>query len=60
MNSCGFCGDRWPDAEVHNCWVLATNIRQENLQAPMPTDYAILGRPAQTDEEWYESHGHAD
>lgn len=60
MSSCVDCGDRWPDTAVHNCWVRAKGRAQENLPAPMPTDYARLGRPAQTDAEWYREHGHGD
>jgi hypothetical protein len=61
MNSCGKCGDRWPHGEVHNCWVQAKEWAQENLSAPQPSDFvpSYPTRP-QTDEEWYQSHGHAD
>lgn len=52
MNSCGHCGDRYPDTDIHNCWVLAKTWAQENLPAEPVTDYAPLGRPIQTDAEW--------
>lgn len=52
MNSCGHCGDRWPDTAVHNCWVRAKERSQEKLAPPAQTDFARLGRPALTDAEW--------
>lgn len=60
MSSCTYCGDRYPDTDVHNCWLLAKTRTQETLPHPPPTDYARLGRPAQTDAEWYREHGHGD
>jgi hypothetical protein len=61
MSSCGNCGDRWPHGEVHNCWVKAKEWTQENFPAPQPSDF-VPSYPtrAQSDAEWYESHGHAD
>lgn len=60
MSSCGHCGDIYPDGDVHNCWVLARNWAQETLPPPDITDYVGLGRPVETDADWYASHGHAD
>jgi hypothetical protein len=57
MSSCGFCGDRWPHTEVHNCWILAKTASQENLPSPVPTDYAQLGRAVETDAEWSTNRG---
>lgn len=57
MSSCPHCGDRWAHGEVHNCWVLGKTWSQEKLAAPVPTDFAMLGRRVETDTEWAETHG---
>ena len=58
MRSCGFCGDSYDT--THECWVLEKTQGQENLPAPMPSDYVPLGRDIETDADWYTNHGHGD
>jgi len=57
VNYCHHCGDRWPSATAHDCWVLAKTGTQEMLPAPKPSDYVPLGRRVKTDREWSATHG---
>lgn len=54
MRSCGHCGDRYADTDVHNCWVLAKTWSQENL--PAPTYEFATCRPIQSDADWRATH----
>lgn len=56
MNSCATCGDRWPDDQVHTCWVQAKLNTQDVLPNPPMTDY-MRSRPVLTDAEWEASRG---
>jgi len=56
MSSCGHCGDRYPGTSVHNCWALA----KVWSQADAPSDLAPLGRPVESDADWYTNHGNGD
>lgn len=59
MNSCSACGDRFPDTEVHNCWVRAKTVSQEMLPAPYPSDFVSMFNGNLTDAEWAALHADA-
>lgn len=52
MNSCGKCGDRWPDTEVHSCWLQAKLRSQENLPLEEAPEYLSVWRGNLSDAEW--------
>jgi len=60
MSSCIECGDRWPSDQTHECWVRVKLATQNRMPASWPTDVAMLGRPIETDADWYTNHGHGD
>lgn len=56
MNECGVCHDRYPDTEVHNCWVQHKINTQDVLPEPPVTDQVRFRAPL-TDHELERDRG---